>query len=316
MVDAPFIPAESTPVERQPLVGYLMVLSAATLFAVNGTVSKVILASGLSSIRLSEVRATGAVLGLGLVLALVSPRSLKVSLRELPFLAFFGVCGVGFVQWFYFLAIHRLEIGIALLIQYLAPLLVALWARFVMHEHVRRRIWVALILALGGLSLVVDIWRGVSLNGAGVAFSLVAAVAFALYILLAEREVGKRDPVSLSCYGFLFAAIFWALVQPWWTFPAHIVGERVSLLGNLADSRLPVWLLMAWLIVLGTMVPFGLIVGALRHLPATRVGIVAMLEPVVASLVAYAWLGETLGALQLLGGAFVLGGILLAQTAR
>ncbi len=52
------------------------------------------------------------------------------------------------MQWFYFLAIHRLAIGVALLIEYLAPLLVALWARFVYHEPVRRRIWVALALAL------------------------------------------------------------------------------------------------------------------------------------------------------------------------
>jgi len=73
---------------------------------------------------------------------------------------------------------------------------------------------------------------------------------------------------------------------------------------------------MLWMVVLGTIVPFMLIVGSLQHLRATRVAIVAMLEPMVASVVAYAWLDQTLGVQQLVGGAVVLAGILLAQTAR
>jgi drug/metabolite transporter (DMT)-like permease len=68
--------------------------------------------------------------------------------------------------------------------------------------------------------------------------------------------------------------------------------------------------------VLGTIVPFGLVVWALRHLPATRVGIVAMLEPLVATLVAWAWLGEELAPVQLAGAVVILAGIVLAQTAR
>src|SRR5205085_1675217 len=151
----------------------------------------------------------------------------------------------------------------------------ALWARFVMHEHVRRRIWVALALTLSGLTLVVGIWNGIELNSLGVAASLGAACSLALYILLAERAVATRDPVSLSAFGFLFAAIFWAIVQPWWSFPGSIVGRRVSLLGHLAGVHLPVWALLAWMIVLGTIVPFGLVVASLRHIAATRAGIAA-----------------------------------------
>ena len=144
----------------RPLLGYAMVLAASTLFGFNGTVSKVILASGVSSLRLSQVRTTGALAGLVLVLLVTAPERLRVRRRELPFLAVFGIGGLAFVQWFYFLAIHRLAIGIALLIQYLAPLLVALWARYVFHEHVRRRIWLALALALGGLALIVNVSQG------------------------------------------------------------------------------------------------------------------------------------------------------------
>ena len=94
------------------------------------------------------------------------------------------------------------------------------------------------------------------------------------------------------------------------------MGADVSLLGRLSDYHLPVWALMAFLIVIGTIVPFFLLVSALRHLPATRVGIIAMLEPVGATIVAWAWLNESLSAVQLIGAAIVLLAIVLAQTAR
>jgi drug/metabolite transporter (DMT)-like permease len=316
-VTEPLLPAPpDTRRDRRAGLGYAMVAVAATLFAINGTVSKVILESGLSSLQLSEVRSTGALVGLGLGLALVAPARLRVRARELPFLAVFGIFGLAFVQLFYFLAINRLPIGVALLIQYLAPLLIALYARTFMHERVRARIWVALALALAGLTLVVQLWRGLTLDGRGLAACLVAAVTYALYVLLAEHGVRARDPISLSAYGFLFASLFWAAVQPWWRFPGRLATRDVSLLGNLAGIHLHAWLLIAWMIVLGTIVPFALVVGALRHVSATRAGIIAMLEPVAATVVAWLWLGESLGFFQLFGGFVVLCAIILAQTSR
>ena len=312
----PILPAGAPPRDRRPVLGYGMVLLAATLFAVNGTVSKVILDAGLPSSRLAEIRSTGALVGLGLVLALTSPARLRLRARELPTLVLFGVFGLAFVQWFYFVAIHRLAIGIALLLQYLAPLLVALWARFVYREHVRRRIWVALGLALIGLSLVVEVWSGLALDGRGVAACFAAALSYAFYILVAEHAVSTRDPISVSCYGFLFASLFWAAIRPWWTFPGSVVARSTPLLGHLSGLHAQVWTLVAWMIVLGTIVPFALVVTALRHVSATRAGIAAMLEPVIAIVVAWAWLGQALHAAQLAGGAVVLAAIALAQTAR
>jgi drug/metabolite transporter (DMT)-like permease len=293
-----------------------MAASAATLWAVNGTVSKVILASGISSLRLSQVRMTGALVGFVLVLLFSAPERLRVRRRELPFLAVWGIGGLAFVQWFYFLSIHRLAIGIALLIEYVAPLFVALWAHYVFHERVRRRIWLALALALAGLALIVDVSHGGTVSGTGVGFALAAAGAYTFYILLAEHGVGDRDAISLLAWGFGFGALFWCFVAPWWSFPARRVSADASLLGHLSHEHLPVWLLMAFVIVIGTIIPFFLIVSALRHLSATRVGIIAMLEPVVATIVAWAWLNESLGAVQLVGAAIVLGAIVLAQTAR
>ena len=296
--------------------GYAMVLAAARLFGMNGTVAKVALSSGLSSLRLTEARSAGACLGLVVVALLRRPSSLRVARRELPRLAVFGCIGVAFVQLTYFLAIHRLAIAIALLIQYLGPLLVAIYARLFGHEHVRRRIWAALGLALAGLTLMVQLWSGVSLDGLGVLYAFLGAVAYATYLLLAEREVASRDTISLMAWGFAFSTLFWSIVQPWSSFPARTVARTVSLQGSLSGVHVPVWSLVLWIVVLGTIAPFTLIVASLRRISATRAGVTAMLEPVVATVVAWAWLRESLSAVQLVGAAVVLCGIALAQSAR
>jgi drug/metabolite transporter (DMT)-like permease len=302
---------------RHPRLGYAMATAAAALFAVNGTVSKIVLtSSGMTSLRLTELRATGAFLGLAAFLALTAPHLLRVRRSELRLLAFYGVVGFALVQWLYFVAIGRLPIGIGLLLEFTAPVLVALWARVVWHEHVRSRVWLALGLALAGLALVAEVWHDVRLDTVGVAAGLLASGALATYFLAGEHATARRDALSLTCLSLGVAALFWAVLQPWWDFPFATLGERVSLEGTFEASTAPVWLLALWMIVLGTIFPFVLSLGALHHLPATRVSIVAMVEVVLASVVAWVWLGETLSAAQLAGGGVVLVGIVLAQTAR
>lgn len=293
-----------------------MIAIAATLFAINGTVSKVILGSGIDAAQLTEVRCAGALLGLMLIALATRPWSLRLRREELPLIVALGVGGLALVQWSYFFAIHRVAIGIALVIQFVGPILVALWARFVYGEQVRARIWVALALALTGLLLIVEVWQTNRPNAAGLAAAAFAAVTYAAYILLAEQGVRRRDPISLSAWGFLFATVFWSLLAPWWNFPGERVEDRVSLLGNLASSHLPIWALMAWMVVLGTIVPFALVVAALQRISATRAGITAMLEPVVAIVVAWAWLGESLDSVQLSGAAVTLAGVSLALSSR
>jgi drug/metabolite transporter (DMT)-like permease len=239
-----------------------------------------------------------------------------VGRRELLFLVLFGVTGVAFVQWLYFVAIERLPVGIALLIQFIGPLFVALFARFVYHERIRRRIWVALVLCISGLAVVVELWSGLAFDTVGITAALAAAVALAAYILMAEHERKRRDPVSLSFYGFLFAALFWAVVQPLWQFPWETLGDTVSLQGNLDEHSAPVWVLIGFVVVVGTMITFSLLTGSLKHITATRASIVATLEPVIATAVAWLWLDESFGAAQIVGGVVVLAGIFLAQTAR
>jgi drug/metabolite transporter (DMT)-like permease len=321
VADAPFAVEEPAArrVRNRAAIGYAFVLSAVCLWSVNATISKIVVESGgLSALRLAQVRASGAGLILFLAVALLKPRSLRItSRRELCFLAAFGVLGLALVHYLYFTAITHMDIGIALVIQYIAPVLVAVWARFFVHEPVRQRLWFALALALVGLSLVVEMWGGRELSGVGVAASLGAACAYAFYILMAEASLRRgRDVFSLLTWGFVFAAVFWAIVQPWWSFPTDIFNADASLLGRLEETAAPVGLLLAYIVVLGTIVPFILMVGALHYISATRATVVAMVEPVLAGVVAYAWLGEEIGGVQILGAMLVLAGIVLAQTAR
>ncbi len=175
--------------------------------------------------------------------------------------------------------------------------------------------WAALALSLVGLGLVAQVWAEVTLDPVGIAAGLGAAVGLAACYLLGERSASRRDPLSTTFWSFVFAAGFWAVLQPWWSFPGGVLTSDVSLSGNLADVDLPVWLLATYMVVLGTIVPFALVLSALRHLPATRVGVVGMLEPVLAAAVAWPWLGEVLTGVQVLGGIVVLVGVGLAQTA-
>ena len=315
MVDAPTLLPEGRPDQRAGL-GYAMVATAATLFAVNGSVSKVVLTSGLSSLELTQIRNTcAAVLFFVFLLAFARSR-LRVGRRELLFLVLFGLVGVALVQWLYFVAIENLPVGVALLIEFTAPLFVALFARFAYHEHIRRRIWAAVGLVLTGLTLVVELWNGVAFSTVGLTAALGGSFALTAYLLMAERERRHRDPASLSFYGFFFATLLWAVVQPLWEFPWGTLDDSVSLQGNLSGYTAPVWALIAFIVLIGTMVSFTLLTGALRHISATKASIVASLEPVVATVVAWAWLGETLGVAQLVGGAIVIAGILVAQSAR
>src|SRR3954467_12272301 len=290
-------------------------MAAAGFFAVNGTVSTLALQAGIPATRLTALRCTGAAVVLLVVLALLAPARLRVSWREIPFLAVFGVVGVALTQFLYYVAIGRMPVGIALVFEMTAPVFIALYVWLVRREKVRSRLWLALLLSLSGLLLVAPGWPdGGSLNARGVGAALIAAVCLAAYYLLGERGTVVRDPVALTCWSFVAAALFWSVAAPWWEFAAAVLGERVPV--SLGSLELPLWGLVAWIVVLGAIVPFWLSIAALRDLSPTTAGLVATIEPVFASVVAWVWLGQVLTGWQVLGGAVVLVGIVLAQTAR
>jgi drug/metabolite transporter (DMT)-like permease len=312
------LPGVSEATHRHPARGYALYLVAATLFALNGTVSKSILTSGIDAARLSQLRVTVAFLILLVVVALTRPSALRIRRREVGVLLAYGVLGVAMTQYLYFVSISRLPVGVALLIEFTAPIMVALWFRFGLHEPVSRRVWLALALALVGLALVGQVWAGFSLDGLGVIAGFGAAAALAIYYLLADRQVRgphPRDPVSLTMWGFGAAALFWAIVQPWWTFPwSELSGDGYPMGAD--GAAVPLWLLSAYMIVLGTVVPFWLVVVSLHHIRASQASVVGMTEPLLAIFIAWVALGEVLTPTQIIGAVTVLAGVLLAERSR
>jgi drug/metabolite transporter (DMT)-like permease len=299
----------------RPALGYTLTMAAAGFFAVNGTVSTLALDAGIQSTRLTALRCTGAAIGLLVVLAIVAPARLRISWRELPLIAVFGVVGLALTQFLYYVAIGRMPVGIALVFEMTAPVFIALYVWLVRGERVRNRLWLALLLSLSGLVLVAQVWQdGGSLDPIGVGAALVAALCLATYYLMGERATVTRDPVTLTCWSFLAAAVFWSVVTPWWAFDPAVLGEQVRV--SIGSLQLPLWVLVAWIVVFGAIVPFWLSITALRHLPPTAAGLVATVEPVFASIVAWSWLEQVLSGWQVVGGAVVLTGIVLAQTAR
>jgi drug/metabolite transporter (DMT)-like permease len=294
-------------------IGYLQVLAGASLFAVNAGVSKVALSAGIEPARLTALRCAGAALGLLALIAVSDRRRLRLPLRDVPGLIVLGLTGAALIQWLYFVAIDRLPVGIALLIEFTGPLMVAVYSRVVLRHTLQGRAWLALALALGGLALVAQVWRNVGLDSVGLAAAFGAAGCLATFHLLGKHTLHRRDPVTVTFWMFAFASMFWAIVQPWWQFDASVLGEQVSLLGALDDISVPAWLPVVWVIVLGTLAPYAFEIAALTHLSATTTGIVGMIEPVLAATVAWIWLDQGLGAVQVAGGLIVLLAVVLVQ---
>lgn len=300
---------------RTSTVGVAMYLVAAFLFALNGVFAKNALNAGLDAMHLTELRNAGAMVVLVAYVAIRHPDRLRITRKELPFLIAYGVIAFTLVQFLYFLTISRLPVGIGTLLGFLAPVVVALWMRFVRKQPVGNRIWVAIALTLGGLALIAQVWSGLTLDALGVVAGLLLALALAAYWLLGESGQERRDAVSLTMWGFVFATITWSVIAPWWSFPWSDLTIATEPLLDGAPG-FPIWALMVWGVLLGTIAPFLLVLGSLRRIGAQRAGIVGTTEPLWAAIIALLLLGETFTAVQAIGGLVVLAGVVVAETSR
>jgi drug/metabolite transporter (DMT)-like permease len=292
------------PLTGRTALGYSLVVAAVTLWSLNASVARELLDDGVDAFRLSEMRAVGSFLILLVVVGLARPRLLRVPRSEIPFLAFLGIAGFGLVYATYFIAIERLQIGVALTLEYLAPLLLLCYLSLVRGRRLARGLWGAMALALVGCFFVVRAFDPGTLDGLGVAAGLLAAVSFAIYMAGSERAGSTFEPATTLVWTFGFATLFWLVVQPAWTFPFDNFDNGEELLLGL------------FVIVLGTTVPFALMVNALRHIPAARAAIVGTLEPVLSALFAFLIHDEALAAVQILGGVMVLAAVVWVQSQR
>ncbi len=281
--------------------GYLMVVIASLLFGFNGNLSRLLFDEGVTPVTLVEFRMLIGGICLLAVLAVGWRKGLKLPRRQWGWIVAFGL-SLAMVTYTYFVAISRLPIAIALVIQFSAT------AWMTLGEAIWRRRWpspqmlLALLSTFSGVLLLTEIWHA-NLNGLdsmGLLFANLALIAYILYLVLGRR-VGRDIPsLTSTTYGALVAAAFWLCVQPFWAIPAS-----TWTLHNL--------LLISLVGILGMALPFSLTLGALRRIDATRVGIVGMMELVAAGVIAYFWLGQHLDLWQIAGGLLVIGGVTALQ---
>ncbi len=257
---------------------------------------------GYSPLVLAQMRIWWAFIGLLLSLLVIRPALLRVRRRELPALAIFGGIGLAGVQLSYYLTIARLNIAVALLVEYLGLVAVTAFERYHRRQAVGTRIWGALALVLVGAFFAVGAYQPslFSVNLPGVMLGLVSAAFFAFYLLRASTLAQRLDTWTMLLYGFGAGSLLWAGFD-------IVTGTAPP-----ADWR--IWAVMALLGVVGTLLPHGLFLMALRTIRPSSAGFVATAEPVLAGVIAYLAFGDRLEPLQLVGAAVIISGIVIVQT--
>ena len=270
--------------------------------------------AGVPADQLVMVRSAVSALIAGAVLVFTNPKEFKVTLKEVPLLLAFGVFGLALMQWAYSNAVAILPVGIALLFEYTAIIIVPIAARIIFKEKTSRTFWYGVALVLGGLLIVSQIWNG-GLDPIGVGFALLAAVLLAFYFLMGQHSGLTRDPLSTMFYTMLISSVFW-LVMNGTRATAFDIQTVVSLTGNLDSVSVPLWVPLAWLTVMGSFTPMAMGFIALKLTTAAKVSITQTAEPVFAFIFGWLWLGQSMNLLQTLGGVLVIAGILVAQNNR
>ena len=176
--------------------------------------------------------------------------------------------------------------------------------------------WSAIFLSLVGLVLVAKVWEGLTLDLIGVLAAIGSAIALSIYFLVGEKMGVNRSAQVLTVWGLGFAGLTWLIALPMWNFPFEIFTQQINLQGRFEDYALPGGLLLAWVVVMGTLIPYLLVVGGLRRLDASKASVMGMLEPVFAGVFAWIWLGQSWSPIQLTGGLIVLIGIYIADRTK
>jgi drug/metabolite transporter (DMT)-like permease len=288
--------------QQRARLGYLYVALAAILFAISGTSAKFLFNDGITAFQLIQMRTTLAFTGLLIWLCLRYPTLLKISIKNLPYFIGLGIFGIGSAQFFYLLAISKINVAAAILLHYTGPVFVALYVVFIQRQKLRFNITLAISGTLIGCFLVVGAYnlQLFALNRIGIIAGILAAVSFAVYSILSDYGMRKYTPWTVLLYGLLFAALMWNILHP----PLEAFFHRYS----------PVqWGWILFIGICGTIFPFGLYFEGVKRIQPTHASITATLEPISAGVIAAVFLGEVMAPLQIIGGLIVIVSIIILQ---
>ena len=296
--------------------GEVYVVLGAIFFSLSGVIVTLVL-DHMTAFRLAQIRALGAFSLLFLITFIQDRSSLRAERREIPTLIFYGVVGYAMVQLGYFISISRgIPLSLVSILEFTAPVWIVLWIKFVRKGIVSNDMWVAIALALFGLFLVARVWQGFTFDLIGVLSAIGSAISLAIYFLMSESQGDRRSPQATVVWGIGIAGLFWLIVLPIWNFPTQILTTQINLQGRFSDYSAPGWLLIAYIIVFGTLLPYLLVIHGIRLISASKSSVIGMLEAVIGGAFAWIWLAQSWSAIQLLGGAIVLVGIYIADRTK
>lgn len=284
---------------------------SAILFGLNASTTNVAIGAGIHADQLVIIRSAISALLAGITLLFTNPNGFKVTPRQLPMLAVFGVVGLALMQWAYSNAVSILPVGIALLFEYTTIIIVPIASRLIFKTKTGKTFWYGVALVIFGLAVVSQIWAS-KLNPVGIGFAMLAATLVSFYFLMGQHSATTRDPLSTMFYTMTFATLFWLIMTQFRPINLNL-GEAISLTGNLSGVHLPFWMVLAWLTVMGSFAPMAMGFMALKLTTASRVSITQTAEPIFAFIFGWLWLGQSMGPIQIVGSLLVVAGILVAQ---
>jgi drug/metabolite transporter (DMT)-like permease len=291
-------------------VGIMVALLSATAFATAGPFAKALLEAGWTPGSVVFLRIAGA----ALLLLVPTVRALDGRWHLLRSgwrqLLAFGVAAVAVPQLAYFYAVQQLSVGVALLLEYLGLVLVVAWQCLVARRLPRLPTVIGIALAVVGLVLVLDVFGGVQISGVGVLWGLVAAMGLASYFLLSAHVAEQPlPPLVLAGGGLVVGAAGFALLGVTGLLPMTFATEPAQLAG----VSLPWWTAVLELAVIAAATAYVAGIIATRVLGARLASFVGLSEVVLAVLFAWLLLGEALRPVQLVGGLFILAGVVAVR---
>lgn len=296
---------------RSPWIGTISVLLAASLFATSGTIIKhLIQAYRLQPLTVATVRMTLAALMLFAVLGALDRKLLRIQARDVPFFLLFGLICVTLFQACWTYAVSLIDVGVATVLNYTSPAWAVLFAWPLLGERINRQKGVALLLTIAGVALIVRIFDAhfLSLNVVGLLWGLASGVLYGLYGIFIRRALKRYSFWTTITYAFAAGALFLVATQ---LVLSPVEASPSRMVSAFAQPGAALWLVILALVpTLGghTLFAFGL-----RFLEATVATILATIEPVMATLWAALFLGESLTWPQLIGGALVIAGVIALQ---
>lgn len=297
---------------KPSLKGYLLIAAAASLWAVAGVLSKFLFAQrSVDPLLLSQIRMGFSTVILAGVLLIKQPRLLRVERSDLLFVTIWGIVGLTMVQFTYLYTISLTSVATAIFLQYLSPVFTALYIAIVSRTRPGALLTACLGLALTGSYLLIFGAGGrLLVTPLGLTVGLASALFMAFYTIYGSSGLNKLNPWTLLLWGQTMGTLFWLVVN----LVLFAIGSPLQVAGAFSDLAL--WGYYLYIAVMSAIVPFGLFLSGLRYVQPTQATITGMLEPVVASGMAFFVLGEALTGVQIGGAALIVAAVCLLQVRR